>query len=325
MSDFWKLYRNIMSRHSHSFSKRPHRQISVPNAAFLATLCQSQLSGATLKTIRCNLPSSLYEALEKRMSMDQASRDHIIADALSQFLGKPLHTLFQISTSAALVEGLYQGAVQVSRLLRHGDFGLGTFVDLDGEMVVLDGVCYQVSPSGEVTTVEGERFIPYAVVTRFTTETTKEYQELASFGDLVAICNDIRKSDNLFYAFRIDGSFLSVKTRVMKAVREGVGLKAAAGGQEEFVFEEIDGTLVGLWSPAFAKAFSVPGYHFHFLSKNRQRGGHVLACRAGNITINSCMISEMHVSLPETEEFLRADLSKDPKDDLTTAEQQHAS
>jgi len=57
--------------------------------------------------------------------------------------------LFQVSTSAALVEGLYQGAVRVSRLLRHGNFGLGTFIDL----VVLDGICYQVSPSGAVAVI----------------------------------------------------------------------------------------------------------------------------------------------------------------------------
>jgi acetolactate decarboxylase len=71
--------------------------------------------------------------------------------ALSQCLGRPIHTLFQVSTSAALVEGLYQGAARVSRLLRHGDFGLGTFIDLDGEMIVLDGVCYRVASDGEVT------------------------------------------------------------------------------------------------------------------------------------------------------------------------------
>ena len=276
-----------------------------------------------MKPIRCNIPNSLYEALDERMSKDQASCDHIIADSLSQYFGKPLHTLFQVSTSAALVEGLHQGAVQVSRLLRHGDFGLGTFVDLAGEMVVLDGVCYQVSPSGAVTTVEGERFIPYAVVTRFTPEDSKDYQGIASFGDLVAACDGLRTSDNVFYAFRIDGGFQSVKTRVMKPVQEGVGLKAAASGQEEFVFEETEGTLVGLWSPGFAKSFSVPGYHFHFLSKDRQRGGHVLACRTGNITIKCCTMSEMHVSLPETEEFLKADLSRDPNDDLTSAEKDH--
>ena len=278
-----------------------------------------------MKTIRCNVPDSLYKALVQTMSKDQVSCDQILADALSQYLGKPLHTLFQVSTSAALVEGLYQGAVQVSRLLRHGNFGLGTFVNLAGEMVILEGICYQISPTGAVTTVEGERFIPYAVVTRFATETSKEYQQLASFTDLVAACDRLRTTANLFYAFQIDGNFPFVKTRVMKAVAEGVGLEAAATAQEEFLFKDIEGTLVGLWSPAFASSFSVPGYHFHFLSKDRQRGGHVLACSTGNISVKSCAMGEMHVSLPETEEFVRADLSKDPNEVLTSAEKDHSS
>src|ERR1700734_2540760 len=101
------------------------------------------------------------------METDEASCDHVVSMALSQYLCKPIHTLFQVSTSAALVEGLYQGAVRVSRLLSHGDFGLGTFIDLDGEMVVLEGVCYRVASDGRVTVVEGNRLIPYAVVTRF--------------------------------------------------------------------------------------------------------------------------------------------------------------
>ena len=112
-----------------------------------------------MKTIVCNLPDSLYEALQERMETDKASCDHLVSLALSQCLSKPIHTLFQVSTSAALVEGLYQGAVRVSRLLRHGDFGLGTFIDLDGEMVVLDGVCYQVSSNGAVAPVEGDRLV----------------------------------------------------------------------------------------------------------------------------------------------------------------------
>jgi acetolactate decarboxylase len=34
---------------------------------------------------------------------------------------------------------------------------------------------------------------------------------------------------------------------------------------------------------------------------------------------------EMHVSLPETAEFLKADLSRDPNDDLMSAEQNQES
>jgi acetolactate decarboxylase len=272
-----------------------------------------------VKRIECNLPDSLYEALMERMEIDKTSCDHVVSTALSQCLGKPLHTLFQVSTSAALVEGLYQGAVQVSRLLRHGDFGLGTFIDLDGEMVVLEGVCYRVASDGAVTNVEGDRLIPYAVVTRFSAEFAKPSQQVNSFSELVAVCDGLRSSQNAFYAFRIEGKFSFVKTPVMKAVPHGTRLKAASSGQEEFTFKDQEGTLVGLWSPGFAGSFSLPGYHFHFLSADRKRGGHVLECKAVDMTIGGCAMHEMHVSLPETAEFLKADLSRDPSEDLMSA------
>jgi acetolactate decarboxylase len=231
--------------------------------------------------------------------------------------------LFQVSTSAALVEGLYQGAVQVSRLLRHGDFGIGTFIDLDGEMVVLDGVCYQVSSTGQVATVQGDRLIPYAVVTRFNAEFSKQIDRLDSYSKLVSTCDELRDSDNIFYALRVEGRFSDVKTRVMKPVPEGTGLKTAASGQKEFLFKDVEGTLVGLWSPGFAGSFSLPGYHFHFLSADRRNGGHVLECNASHINITGCAINEMHVSLPETDEFLKADLTRDPQADLVKAEHNH--
>jgi acetolactate decarboxylase len=276
-----------------------------------------------VKSITSNLPESLYDALEERIKTDSASQNHVITMALSQYLRKPIHTLFQVSTSAALVEGLYQGAVRVSRLLRHGDFGLGTFIDLDGEMVVLDGICYQISSRGEVSPVEGDRLIPYAVVTRFNAEFSKQFHQLHSFSELVSVCDSLRKSANVFHAFRVEGRYSRVKARVMKAVPEGTGLTAAASGQEEFLFDEVEGTLVGLWSPDFAGSFSVPGYHFHFLSTDRRRGGHVLECEALDVSIAGCAINEMHVSLPETEEFLKADLTRDPQYDLKKAERTH--
>jgi acetolactate decarboxylase len=278
-----------------------------------------------VKRIECNLPDSLYEVLMERMQADKTSCDHVVSTALAQCIGKPLHTLFQVSTSAALVEGLYQGAVQVSRLLRHGDFGLGTFIDLDGEMVVLEGVCYRVASDGVVTSVEGDRLIPYAVVTRFSAEFARPSQQVNSFSELVAVCDGLRSSQNAFYAFRVEGKFSFVKTRVMKAVSHGIGLKAASSGQQEFTFKDQEGTLVGIWSPGFAGSFSVPGYHFHFLSADRKRGGHVLECKAVDVTVGGCAMHEMHVSLPETAEFLKADLSRDPSKDLMSAERNHES
>jgi acetolactate decarboxylase len=278
-----------------------------------------------MKSITCQLPESLYTAVRARVAAEQGSIDHIVAMALADYLETPLHTLFQVSTSAALVEGVYQGAVRVSRLLQHGDFGLGTFTHLDGEIVVLDGVCYQVFPTGSLSPVEGERLIPYAVVTRFSSSFRKKYQRIPTLDALVQACDQLRDSNNVFYAFRVNGKFEAVKTRVMKSVPKGTTLKAAASAQQEFRFEKLRGTLVGIWSPAFAASFSVPGCHFHFLSEDRKNGGHVLDCHLSEVEIDGCAMNEMHVSLPETEDFLKADLTRDPEADLMKAERSHGS
>jgi acetolactate decarboxylase len=273
-----------------------------------------------MKAITCQIPDSLYAALQGRMNAENETCDHIVAEALSQSLDTPIHTLFQVSTSAALVEGVYQGAVRVSRLLRHGDFGLGTFVDLDGEMAVLDGVCYQISASGVISPVDDYRLVPYAVVTRFIAAFRTNHREIPNVAALIAACDRLRDSNNIFYAFRVRGMFQTAKTRVMKPVSDGTTLKMAASAQQEFCFEHLQGTLIGLWAPAFAASFMVPGYHFHFLSEDRQKGGHVLECRASDVEIEGCAINEMHVSLPETKEFLQADLTRDPVKDLLEAE-----
>lgn len=278
-----------------------------------------------MKSITCDLPDSIYKALGERIKTDNASRDHVVTMALSQYLGRPIHTLFSVSTSSALVEGLYQGAMRVSQLLSHGDFGIGTFIDLDGEMVVLDGNCYQVSSSGAVTAVTGDQLIPYAVVTRFDAAFLRQLRKLDSFSELISVCDELRSSDNVFYAFRVEGRFSLVKTRVMKAVAGGTGLKAAASAQAEFLFREAQGTFVGIWSPGFAGSFSIPGYHFHFLSADRRQGGHVLECKTEHVSVSGCAMNEMHVSLPETEEFLKADLTRDPEDDLRSAERNRES
>jgi acetolactate decarboxylase len=47
----------------------------------------------------------------------------------------------------ALLAGVYDGNVTIRELLRHGDFGLGTFNALDGEMLVLDGCAINCAPT----------------------------------------------------------------------------------------------------------------------------------------------------------------------------------
>lgn len=276
-----------------------------------------------MKKIEGLIPESIYIALQARMSADKETTDHVLSVALAQYLDQPLHTLFSVSTSAALVEGLYQGALRISHLLEHGDFGIGTFINLDGEMVVLEGRAYQIAAGIPVRIAPPDTLIPYAVVTRFKEEFSNKEAKFGSFNEATALCDAMRDSENLFYAFRIDGQFDKVSARVMRPVGRGTGLANASQGQEELAFQNVTGTIVGLWTPGYASSLSVPGYHFHFLSDDRSRGGHILDCAARHVFIRACSIADFHVALPETVEFLRADLTRDPNADLETAERMH--
>ncbi len=273
-----------------------------------------------MPTLSIEVPDSVLAALQLRSHATGEDTSAIASRALGRALGMPVHTLFQVSTSRALVQGVYQEAVSSSILLRHGDFGLGTFDQLDGEMVVLDGVVYQVRSDGTVHSVEGHTGTPFATVLYFSPDESVLLNDVHSFAELCAISDQHRTSQNLFYAFRVDGVFSFMHTRAMKRTESGTTLNAAASVQAEFQFRDIEGTLVGLWSPVFAGSVDIPGYHFHFVAKDRSGGGHVLECAGAGLVLQFERMTEFHLSLPDSEDFLRADLTTDRSKDLSAAE-----
>jgi acetolactate decarboxylase len=120
------------------------------------------------------IPASLETALNSEAMRLKSTPDSVVTSALSEYLRSPVHTVFQVSTSGALVAGVYDREVDVKSILEHGDFGLGTFANLDGEMVVLDGHAYQVQGTGYVSEASQEAGAPFAVVTRFSPQTDAE-------------------------------------------------------------------------------------------------------------------------------------------------------
>ena len=121
----------------------------------IATGCIRRRRPATLPGCPSCTPAStrrVLAALHDQASSSGAPVDHLVERALAEYLGVEHHTLYQVSTAGALVEGVYQGAVSVGVVREHGDFGLGTFEDLDGEMIVLDGHVFRVGSDGEVGT-----------------------------------------------------------------------------------------------------------------------------------------------------------------------------
>jgi len=271
-------------------------------------------------SVHAKLSDSLLSALHQHCERTGETVDHVIQRALSQVLDVEHHTLYQVSTANALVQGVYQGCVTVGDLKNHGDFGLGTYDSLNGEGLMLDGRIWQALSSGKVTEPADSTTAPFWVCTEFVADRHNTLEAVDGWDDLLAQLDQLRESDNLFVAFRIDGEFDEIHYRVACRSEAGTDLVKATSHQAEFTFERCRGTLMGFWSPTYARTFNIPGYHLHFLSADHQHGGHVLGVKASNLTVQVMDVQNVVMALPESPAFLEADLSGDPTAALSKAE-----
>jgi acetolactate decarboxylase len=273
-----------------------------------------------MPTLTCNISETLMQALTAQCARTGESLSHIVMSSLAETLDVAHSTLFQVSTAGALVKGVYDGVITISELKRHGDFGLGTFDGLDGEMLALDGRFYQVLASGAVHEAADDATVPFAVVTRFRAERTLTLDRLEGFEDLAAQLDGMRRTNNLFCAALIEGRFERVRTRAACKASSGESLVAATAHQAEFSFADTVGTMAGFWSPPYARSINVAGWHLHFLTGNHSGGGHVLDCRGTRLHATIQELADVRIAMPETAAFLRADLSRDPGRELDVAE-----
>ena len=231
--------------------------------------------------------------------------------------------VYQVSTINALLQGVYDGETTLDELKRHGDFGIGTFDALDGEMVVLEGQAYQVKDTGQVIPADGAAKTPFATVTFFQPSRAVGANYIKDYEQLQNALDRLITDRNYFYAIRVDGLFTYVKTRSVPGQSKPYQpLAAVTKNQPVFEYENIQGTLVGFWCPQFVKGINVPGYHLHFISDDRQKGGHLLALRLKKGIISIAPITGFRLVLPETDGFRRAVLDGDRQKELKAAEQE---
>lgn len=220
----------------------------------------------------------------------------------------------------AIVEGIYEERVPFSEIKRHGDFGLGTFDLLDGEMVMLDGRVYQMTADGSVQEVGDDALTPFACVTFYRPEQHSTIDGELSFDEFLRRLQEPLPSLNIFYAFRITGEFAHMKVRSVPKSECYIPLVEIAKEQPVFEFDDIRGTLAGFYTPAFMASVSVPGMHLHFLSDDLAHGGHLLSCRPRRIRVGIQPIYTMELALPTTPYYLGWDFQRDVASDLEKAE-----
>lgn len=232
--------------------------------------------------------------------------------------------LYQVALLQSLVQGYYDGIVTVDELKKHGDTGIGTFEGVNGEMIVLDGTVYQAVADGSINTPSDTETIPFSNVTFFEADETVPLNGIADMAALQEVMNDVVKGlgANCFYMVRIDGTFDSIKVRSeYKQEKPYRPLDVAlAEDQTEFDYEDISGTIVGLYCPDYMGDLNTIGWHFHFIDEERTRGGHVLQVSVREAEAALDITDGFEMALSRDDVFQDMELSKDVDEAIHKAE-----
>lgn len=229
-------------------------------------------------------------------------------------------TLYMSSPINALLEGFYSDEVTIARLREKGDFGIGTFNQLDGELIALGGRFLQLDLEGNAQQVDEAQKTPFATVCHFTPMMSEAFTTPLAHVDFLAQLQSILPSENMFYAIHGEGHFREVRTRSLPRTENYRPLAEATDQQKVRQFTEVDGHLVGFYTPSFVPSVSVPGFHFHFIDRDFAHGGHLLSCVPERLGIQLQILYSMELTLPKTLDYLTAAFTRDARKDLEKAE-----
>lgn len=225
--------------------------------------------------------------------------------------------LFQVALLQSLMQGEYNGVITVADLKNYGDTGIGTFQSVNGEMIVLDGNVYQALWDGSVKIASDDETVPFSNVTFFEPDVTRDNVNAASIEELKNFLTSIATEHgrNQFYMAKVTGKFPLMNVRSELPQKEPFKHlnDALKTDQREFSYQDIEGTVVALYCPDYMDGLNTPGWHLHFISKNKDKGGHVLTLSAENCSVALDVISEFAMIVPNRQSFNDKDLAADMK------------
>lgn len=231
--------------------------------------------------------------------------------------------MVQYSLLASLASGDYGDGTPLSQMLKEGDFGLGTFDRLEGELILLDGKIYQALADGTVRQADLDRSTPFAATTFFESDGQFDTLAATSLTDLDERLDHLLPRPNVPYAVRIDGEFAALTLRSVKAqIPPYRPLVEVVKDQSVWRHKRLRGTMLGFRCPEWVGTLNVPGYHWHFLSDDRQIGGHVIGCVFQNTRASYDECSSLLIRIPKSERFDTFDIDSVNEKDIHKIERQ---
>ena len=221
--------------------------------------------------------------------------------------------LYQYSIIDALMAGVFDGDLTIGKLKTKGDFGIGTFNKVDGELVMHEGKVYKITYDGSVQETPDSDSTSAAFVKFFKADTviymsgkTLTYEKVQEH--LLKNLNE-----NGIYALRIKGNFSSMTTRAARPAKPpyktlSEHLKV---NQAVFNLKNTSGICSGFLLPPYLARTNVPGFHLHYISGSLKEGGHVFNFLTDSVAIEVDIAKGFVIENNTNEEFKRVNLKPD--------------
>lgn len=208
--------------------------------------------------------------------------------------------LVQVGTYDYLTQPDFTGLTSVGRIAQGQTLGLGTFENLDGELVMVGGTIYQVRPDGTPREADPATRTPFMQAIRFRSQVDVPVPPGTTCAQLPALITEAAKRNDGIVAVRVRGSFTDLVTRSVTADPPPFQeLSQTIAEQTVFALGERRAVLVGFWQGRDASGIGQDGLHLHGLTADRTAGGHVLSCIAGDdVQVSIQRVSNVQVRTP---------------------------
>jgi acetolactate decarboxylase len=258
------------------------------------------------------LSQTIADRVHEHCQVTGLSTRFVLISALQKYLqaGTKGNAAYLSAPVTSLMKGYYEQDTLIGDLKRHGDFGLGTFNGLDGEMAMLEGKVYQLSADGFAYDVDNKIQTPFACVTFFSPDIEEEIDGDFDHNAFSTILDRLILSPNMLFALRIDGRFNHIRVWSVSKQENYQPMVETDEARPTFEYRDVDGTLAGFYTPRFIRSLSMPGFHLHFLTSDRKRGGHLHECSVKKATIGLQLVPRLTLNMPKTLDYLTATLPR---------------
>lgn len=220
--------------------------------------------------------------------------------------------MYQYSIIDALMAGVFDGDLNMSQLKKKGNFGIGTFNKVDGELLMDEGHVYKISYDGSVKEVPDSDSTSAAFVKFFKADTVVHLKGNLTYEAVQEKLANILNPNGI-YALRIAGNFTTMTTRAARPAKPPYTslpdhLKV---NQAVFNLTNTTGICDGFLLPPYLARTNVPGFHLHYLADDRKAGGHIFAFTTSSVTVEVDIAKGFTIENNTNNEFRIVNLKPD--------------